>query len=60
MDTFAFSPPRNLSEEGKWLSAVTSFEATNSVVNVSVENNSFSLSTPDNGFLYEAEKFLTG
>ena len=30
MQTFSFSPPINLFEEGKWLLAVTSFEATNS------------------------------
>ena len=31
MQIFSFSPPTNLVEEGKWLIAVTSFEATNSV-----------------------------
>ena len=34
METFSFSPPINLVEEGKWLIAVTSFEATNSVFNI--------------------------
>ena len=28
METFSFNPPINLSEEGKWLLAVTSFEPT--------------------------------
>ena len=32
----------NSVEEGKWLLAVASFEATNSVFNISDENNSFS------------------
>ena len=45
-DTFAFSPPLNLFEESKWLLAVTSFEATNSVFNLTDENNSFSILTP--------------
>ena len=41
METFPRSPPINLPQEGKWLLAVTSFEATNSVLNVTDENNSF-------------------
>ena len=45
MQTFSFSPI-NLSDEGKWLLAVTSFEATNSVFNTTNENNSFSIITP--------------
>ena len=46
METHYFSPPINLAEEGKWLSAVTSFETTNSVFNITVENNAFSISKP--------------
>ena len=46
MKTFSFSPPINLLEEGKWLLAVTSFEATNSVFNITDENNSFSITIP--------------
>ena len=34
IETFSFSPTINLFEEGKWLLGVTSFEATNSVVNI--------------------------
>ena len=45
METFSFSPPVNLSE-AKWLMVVTSFAATNSVCNITNENNSFSISTP--------------
>ena len=43
METFSFNPSSNLSEEGKWLLAITSFEATNSVFNIAAENNSFSI-----------------
>ena len=41
--TFSFSPPINLIEEGKWLIAVSSFECTNSVFNITDDNNSFSI-----------------
>ena len=37
--TFSFSPSINLLEKGKWLLGVTSFECTNSVSNISNENN---------------------
>ena len=33
-------------EEGKWLLAVSSFECTNSVFNITNENNSFSIIIP--------------
>ena len=46
MQRFAFNPPINLIEEGKWLLAVTSFECTNSVFNITEENNSFSIIIP--------------
>ena len=46
METFSSSPPINLIEEGKWLLAVTSFEATNSVFNITNENISFSFIIP--------------
>ena len=42
-ETFCFSPPKNLVEGRKWLLASTSFEATNSVFNITNENNSFSI-----------------
>ena len=41
METFSFSPPINLSKDGKWPIAVTSFEATNSLFNITDENNGF-------------------
>ena len=44
--TFWFTPPINLVEEGKWLLGVTSFECTNSVFNKTNENISFSINIP--------------
>ena len=44
--TFSFNPPINLVEEGKWLLAVSSLECTNSVFNITNENNSFSIIIP--------------
>ena len=46
MQTFSFTPPINLLEEGKWLLAVSSFECTNSVFNITDESNSFSIIIP--------------
>ena len=46
MQTFSFNPPINLVEEGKWLLEVTSLECTNSVFNITNENNSFSIFIP--------------
>ena len=43
MQTFSFNPPINLVEEDKWLLAVSSFECTNSVFNITDDNNSFSI-----------------
>ena len=44
--TFSFNPPINLVEEDKWVLAVSSFECTNSVFNITNENNSFSIIIP--------------
>ena len=44
--TFSFNPSINLLEEGIWLLAVSSFECTISVVNITNENNSFSIIIP--------------
>ena len=52
MQTFSFNPPINLLEEGKWLLAVSLFECTNSVFNITNENNSFSIIIPGH---YETE-----
>ena len=46
LQTFSFNPSINLVEEGKWLLAVSSFECTNSVFNITNENNSFSIIIP--------------
>ena len=46
METFSFNTPLNLSEERKWFLAVTNFEAKNSVFNITVENNSISITKP--------------
>ena len=46
MPTYSFNPPINLVEGGKRLLRVTSFEATNSVSNITNENNNFAISTP--------------
>ena len=44
--TFLFNPPINLVEEDKWLLAVSSFECTNSVFNITDDHNSFSIIIP--------------
>ena len=44
--TFSFNPPINLIEEDKWLLGVSSLECTNSVFNITNENNSFSIIIP--------------
>ena len=58
MQTFSFNPPINLVEEGKWLLAVSSFECTNSVFNISDENNSFSIIIPGHYETESAEKTI--
>ena len=56
LENSSFSPPINLIEEGKWLMAVTSFEATKSVFNISIENKSFSITIPGHWETKSAEK----
>ena len=46
MQTFSLNPPITLVEEGKWFLGVSSFECTNSVFNITNENNSFSIIIP--------------
>ena len=58
MQTFSFNPPINLIEEGKWLLAVSSLECTNSVFNITDENNSFSIIIPGHYETEFAEKIL--
>ena len=58
MQTFSFSPPINPFEESKWLLAVTSFKATNSVFNITNENNSFSITIPGHWESKSAKKTI--
>ena len=58
MKTFSFNPPIDLVEEGKWLLAVSSFECTNSVYNITNENNSFSIIIPGHYETESAEKTI--
>ena len=46
LQSFSFSSPINLIEEGKWLLGVPACECTNSVFNITNENNNFSISIP--------------
>ena len=46
MQTFSINPPINLVEEGKWLLGVSLSDCTNSVFNITDENNSFSIIIP--------------
>ena len=56
--TFSFNPPLNLFKEGKWLLGVFSFECTNSVFNITNENNSFSIIIPGHYETESAEKTI--
>ena len=58
MRTFSFNPPINLFEEDKWLLAVSSFECTNSVFNITNENDSFSIIIPGHYKTVFAEKVI--
>ena len=46
MKTFSFNPPINPSGKSKWVTAATSFEASNSLFNITNENKSFSITAP--------------
>ena len=56
--TFSFNPPINLVEEGKWFMAVSLFDCTNSVYNITNENNSFSIIIPGHYETEYAEKTI--
>ena len=58
MQSFSFNPPINLVEEGKWLMAVSLFDCTNSVYNITNENNSFSIITTGHYQTESAEKTI--
>ena len=55
---FSLSQPINLVEEGKWLLAVSSFECTNSVFEITDENNSFSITIPGHWNSESVEKTI--
>ena len=56
MQISPFSPPVNLIEEGKWLLAVSSFEYTNSVFNLTNENKCFPITIPGHWNSESAER----
>ena len=58
MQMFSFNPPINLVEEGRWLIAVSSLECTNSVFNITDDNNSFSIIIPAHWETESAEKTI--
>ena len=41
VETFPFNPLKTLLEGGKWVLGVTSSKTTNSILNITDENNSF-------------------
>ena len=46
LQTFSFNPPINLLEERKWLLGLSLLKCTNSVFNITNENNSFPIIIP--------------
>ena len=58
MQTFSSSPSINLVEESKWLLAVTSFGATNSVFYITSKNYSFSINIPGHWETKSAKKTI--
>ena len=58
MQTFSFSPPISLVEEGKRLITVSSLECTNSVFIINNKNNSFSITIPGHWESKSAEKTI--
>ena len=57
MRTFSFSPI-NLVEESKWLLGVTCFVCTNSVFDITNENNSFSFNIQGHGNSEDGELLI--
>ena len=58
LEFVSFSPPINFAEKSKWLLTVTSFQATNSILQLIDENNSFSISTPGHWSREEGEELI--
>ena len=59
MEVFSINPTIYLFEEGNMLLAVTSFEASNSDFQITVEDNSFSRSTPSHWFFRAGAEIIT-
>ena len=59
MESFSFSPPINLAEDGKWMIAVNSFGTTNSVFYKTNRNKSFSITLPGHWNTKSAKKTTT-
>ena len=57
-DAFLFDPPLNLFGEGKWVLAVTSFQANNYVFILPDEKNNFSFTTQGHWKFKSAEKTI--
>ena len=58
MQTFSFNPPIILLGEGKWSLAVSSFECTNSVFNITNGNNSISITITGHWQIKSVEKII--
>ena len=58
MESFSFNPPIDLFEEGKGLLAIPSLETTNSILNITSENNSFSITISGHWNSQSAEKTI--
>ena len=58
MHTFSSNPPINQLDESQWLLAVSSFDCTNSLFDITDENNSFSITIPGHGVSKSAERTI--
>ena len=58
METVSFNHLKNLAEEDRWLLGVMSFEATNTVFNITDEKNTISTSTPGQWILEGSEELV--
>ena len=58
MQSYSFSLPINLVEEGKCLLGMTPFDCTNSVFNITNKNNSFSITIPGHWQTKSVEKTI--
>ena len=55
---FLFNPPLNLVQKIEWFLGVTSLECTNSVLNITIEKNSFSITISGHWNTKSAEKTI--